>query len=294
MTVEGGATLTTQPSAPTRRGPRGVLASTEIDLRLFGMVVALIVIWGGFHLLSGGDFLTARNLWNLSVQSASIAIMATGMVLIIVSRNIDLSVRVAAGVRRLHDGDAPDGVDPEHLGTSVRPLVHVAGRLAVGLLLGAAIGGRPGLRHRLRRRASFIVTLGGLLVWRGLIFRYQQADPGPARRHLPCSVAVRRGRCASGAAGCSGRSPVPASLQHQSAPAAAPRYRFQVRPLGVDIGLGVLGGLVVPAHLGRHRYPWRSSWPAPGGRAGREWPAGAWRSPRALLPGRHHPRRHIS
>ena len=56
------------------------------------MVLALAVIWIGFHILSGGDFLTARNLWNLSVQSASIAIMATGMVLIIVSRNIDLSV----------------------------------------------------------------------------------------------------------------------------------------------------------------------------------------------------------
>ena len=69
-----------------------MVASTEIDVRLFGMVVALAVIWIGFHLLSGGDFLTARNLWNLSVQSASIAIMATGMVLIIVSRNIDLSV----------------------------------------------------------------------------------------------------------------------------------------------------------------------------------------------------------
>ena len=56
------------------------------------MVVALAVIWIAFHILSGGDFLTARNLWNLSVQSTSIAIMATGMVLIIVSRNIDLSV----------------------------------------------------------------------------------------------------------------------------------------------------------------------------------------------------------
>jgi len=69
-----------------------MVASTEIDVRLLGMVVALAVIWIGFHVLSGGDFLTARNLWNLSVQSASIAIMATGMVLIIVSRNIDLSV----------------------------------------------------------------------------------------------------------------------------------------------------------------------------------------------------------
>ena len=42
--------------------------------------------------MSGGTFLTARNLWNLSVQTSSVAIMATGMVLVIVSRNIDLSV----------------------------------------------------------------------------------------------------------------------------------------------------------------------------------------------------------
>src|SRR5580765_7440522 len=64
----------------------------EVDTRMLGMVAALVVIWIGFDLLSGGTFLSPRNLWNLSVQSASIAIMATGMVLIIVSRNIDLSV----------------------------------------------------------------------------------------------------------------------------------------------------------------------------------------------------------
>ena len=39
---------------------------------------AAYLIWLGFNIRSGGDFLTARNLWNLSVQSASIAIMATG------------------------------------------------------------------------------------------------------------------------------------------------------------------------------------------------------------------------
>ncbi len=42
--------------------------------------------------MSGGVFLTPRNLWNLSVQTSTVAIMATGMVLVIVSRNIDLSV----------------------------------------------------------------------------------------------------------------------------------------------------------------------------------------------------------
>src|SRR5256885_9724962 len=70
----------------------GLLRPLEVDTRMLGLVGALAVIWIAFDLLSGGTFLSPRNLWNLSVQSASIGIMATGMVLIIVSRNIDLSV----------------------------------------------------------------------------------------------------------------------------------------------------------------------------------------------------------
>ncbi|TIT58706.1 MAG: sugar ABC transporter permease, partial [Mesorhizobium sp.] len=68
------------------------LKATELDIRMLGMVGALLVIWVGIHLLSGGLFLTPRNLWNLSVQTSSVAIMATAMVLVIVMRNIDLSV----------------------------------------------------------------------------------------------------------------------------------------------------------------------------------------------------------
>src|SRR6478735_9136189 len=79
-------------SVPLRSSWRTDLASAEVDTRLLGMIVAVVAIWLAFNILSGGDFLTARNMWNLSVQSTSIAIMATGMVLIIVSRNIDLSV----------------------------------------------------------------------------------------------------------------------------------------------------------------------------------------------------------
>src|SRR3954471_18893401 len=93
-----------QAAVPTTGGTmstptwRSNLASAELDTRLVGMIVAIAVIWIGFNVLSGGDFLTARNLWNLSVQSTSIAIMATGMVLIIVSRNIDLSVGSLLGL----------------------------------------------------------------------------------------------------------------------------------------------------------------------------------------------------
>ena len=74
------------------RSMRSILLSMEIDTRMLGLIGATILIWIGFNILSGGSFLTTRNLWNLSVQSAAVAVMATGMVLIIVSRNIDLSI----------------------------------------------------------------------------------------------------------------------------------------------------------------------------------------------------------
>ena len=79
-----------------------ILTATEIDTRMLGMVAALIAIWVAFDIYSGilrpgtrlfgGSFLTPRNLWTLLVQTSSIAVMTTGMVLIIVMRHIDLSV----------------------------------------------------------------------------------------------------------------------------------------------------------------------------------------------------------
>ena len=56
------------PSGPSLRS---LLRSTEIDTRLLGLVLALGFVWIGFNVMSGGLFLTPRNLFNLSVQSAS-------------------------------------------------------------------------------------------------------------------------------------------------------------------------------------------------------------------------------
>src|SRR6202167_5484872 len=71
--------------------------ATEIDTRLLGMIAALVLIWVGFQVVGQwrtgeGVFLTPRNLWNLTVQTSAIAVMSTGMVMIIVMRHIDLSV----------------------------------------------------------------------------------------------------------------------------------------------------------------------------------------------------------
>ncbi len=158
-------------SGKQSRSWRELLASTEIDTRLFGMVLALVVIWIGFHVMSHGAFLTSRNLWNLSVQSASIAIMATGMVLIIVSRNIDLSVGSLLGFLGYTMAIIQTDWIPKTFGLGLeRPYTWLIA-LAVGIVLGAVIGGVQGFIVSYGGVPAFIVSLGGFLVWRGLIFR---------------------------------------------------------------------------------------------------------------------------
>src|SRR5882672_1561386 len=161
---------------PSERSFAALLRSLDVDTRLIGMIVALGIIWIGFQIGSGGLFLTSRNLWNLSVQSASIAIMASGMVLIIVSRNIDLSVGSLLGflgytMAMVQAQWIPNAL---HLGFN-QPYTWLVA-LAVGLVVGAIVGTFQGLIVAFGRVPSFIVTLGGFLVWRGLIFSYAQGQ----------------------------------------------------------------------------------------------------------------------
>jgi D-xylose transport system permease protein len=160
----------------SERTPGALFRSLELDTRLLGMIVALAIIWLGFQVLSGGLFLTPRNLWNLSVQSASIAIMATGMVLVIVSRNIDLSVGSVLGFLGYTMAMVQAVWIPNtlHLGFN-QPYTWLIA-LAVGIVLGALIGLLQGSIIAYGGVPAFIVTLGGFLVWRGLIFAYAQGQ----------------------------------------------------------------------------------------------------------------------
>lgn len=144
---------------------RRFLSATEIDTRLMGMVIALLIIWVGFNLLSDGLFLTPRNLWNLSVQAASVSVMATGMVLVIVTRNIDLSVGSILGFVGMMMAVTQTKFLPALIGYE-HPLMWVLA-LGFGILIGAAIGAFQGAIIAFLNVPSFIVTLGGLLVWRG-------------------------------------------------------------------------------------------------------------------------------
>lgn len=139
----------------------------EIDTRMLGMVVAFVALTIGFHLVTGGLFLTPRNIFNLTIQTVSVAIMATGMVFVIVMRDIDLSVGsllclCSAVMGMLQVQLLPDIGIP--LGSPlIAPIAIVA-----GLVTGALIGAFNGWLVGYLTIPSFIVTLGGLLVWRNV------------------------------------------------------------------------------------------------------------------------------
>ena len=257
MTAEVDTTTVRPPS--TRSRWRGLVASTEVDIRMFGMVVALAGIWLGFDILSGGDFLTARNLWNLSVQSVSIAIMATGMVLIIVSRNIDLSVGSQLGLIGYTMAMVQIDWIPNSLGLGFDRWYTWIVAVAIGIALGAGIGAVQGFIVAYVGVPSFIVTLGGILIWRGLIFRYAQgASLAPMDGNYQLLGGGPRGSLGEwrswllGAIGCG-----LIIFGIVIARRRRRRYQFALRPLGVDIGLGVIGCLIVLGAVWlANSYPW--------------------------------------
>jgi len=159
-TTSGGARAT-DANALTR-----FLRATEIDTRMLGMVGALLIIWVGFDVYTGHLFLTPRNLWNLSVQTCEIAVLATGMVLVIVTRNIDLSVGSLLGFVAMIMGVVQAKWLPAYLGFDSQWTWVIA--LVCGLAAGALIGLLQGIIIAFLSVPSFIVTLGGFLAWRGL------------------------------------------------------------------------------------------------------------------------------
>ncbi len=157
-------------AAPNELAIRRLLRATEVDTRMLGMIGALALIWIGFNIITWvqngeGLFLSPRNLWNLSVQTSSIAVMATGMVLVIVMRHIDLSVGSIIGFVSTIIGVAQVHILPAYLGLDNPAIWIIAVILA--LAIGAAIGAFQGSLVAYIGIPSFIVTLGGQLFWRG-------------------------------------------------------------------------------------------------------------------------------
>lgn len=172
FTVEG-AELTRQTKIGKFKIPTDVL-------RAYTMVFALIAIWLYFHYATDQIFLDPRNFSNLMRQTAVTGVLAVGMLMVIITGQIDLSVGsvvgLAGGIAAIAQGWFGWGLAPS---------------LAAGIAVALAIGALHGSLIAYLSIPAFIVTLGGLLAWRGVILGVSRGETIPIR--LPGFKAIGQG-----------------------------------------------------------------------------------------------------
>lgn len=141
------------------------------NIRSYSMVVALVLIMLLFQILTEGILLRPLNVTNLILQNSYILVLAIGMMLVIITGHIDLSVgSVAAFVGALA------GI------LMVQHHVSMVVTVIVSLLLGALIGAWQGFWIAYVKIPAFIVTLASMLLFRGLtmvILEGQSIAPFP-------------------------------------------------------------------------------------------------------------------
>jgi D-xylose transport system permease protein len=135
------------------------LKMAAIDWRMVMMGTVLAVIAVVFNVLSGGLFLSPENLYNIAQQTAVVGVVATVVVLVIVARHIDLSVGSVMGF----------------VGVLIATLMYTAGwhwisASLAGLAAGIAVTMYQGALTAQLGVPSFVVTLGGLMSFRGAAF----------------------------------------------------------------------------------------------------------------------------
>jgi D-xylose transport system permease protein len=130
---------------------------------MVAMLLVLIAIWIALHVATEGLFLSPRNLYNLSIQTSAIAVIACGMVFVIVARQIDLSV----GSLLAFTGVLTAFAQVHWFEGSSRAWIF---SILVGLATGAAVGVAQGWWVAYQGIPALVVTLAGLLIYRGAAF----------------------------------------------------------------------------------------------------------------------------
>lgn len=162
----------------------GIARRFRSNVQTYTLIIAMVVIWGIFAVATSGSFLEPQNFSNLFRQMTVTALLSCGMVLVIVTGGIDLSVGkmagfvsvvVAACQARIWPSILPEGLpNAELIGTLLSVLVG----LAVGLLAGVV----QGYIIAYLRVPSFIVTLGAMWIFNGAILLVTEGKTIPANQ----------------------------------------------------------------------------------------------------------------
>lgn len=153
------------PAAETESHKTSIGHYLKANLREYGLLFALIAVMVSFQIMTGGILMKPLNITNLVLQNSYIVIMAIGMLLVIVSGNIDLSVGSVVGFIGA-------------LAAVLMVTYHVPFVITViiALVVGFAIGAAQGYWIAYHKIPSFIVTLAGMLVFRGLTLALLQGQ----------------------------------------------------------------------------------------------------------------------
>jgi putative multiple sugar transport system permease protein len=158
-------------AAPLTMQPRNYARFLKSNIRDYGMLLSLVAIMAFFQVMTDGTLLKPLNLTNLVLQNSYIVIMALGMLLVIVAGHIDLSVGSVVGF-----------IGALAAVMMVRWQIHFIPTALVCLAVGGAIGAAQGYWVAFFKIPSFIVTLAGMLVFKGLtlaLLEGQSVGPFP-------------------------------------------------------------------------------------------------------------------
>lgn len=157
-----------------------LLKLSRRNIQTYAIIVALIGIWVFFAFMTDGNYLSAQNFSNLFRQMTVTAFLGVGMVLIIVTGNIDLSVGKLAGFVSV-----VVAYTQAEIWTDVFPnqtLLAATLSVFIGLSVGALAGAIQGWVTAYLNVPAFIVTLGGMFVFNGLILLVTQGKTIPANQ----------------------------------------------------------------------------------------------------------------
>jgi putative multiple sugar transport system permease protein len=151
-------------SLPISHKPNA-LTSLKRGAREYGLLASLIVIMIFFQVATGGALMQPLNLTNLLLQNSYIVVMALGMLMVIVCGHIDLSVGSVVGV-----------IGSLAAVLMVQYHMDFFSVTVICLLAGALIGAAQGYWVAVWRMPSFIVTLAGMLIFRGATIAISQGQ----------------------------------------------------------------------------------------------------------------------